>query len=276
VQLLTLYHDSLLAKAVARLPSASKPHPSPHNRYTRFWTQKSPTYKRIALMLQTIQYTELLCEMVAKRRGERARWRVVVILEIVKALCRLVLLRLTRSRPLVSPPLPERDVDPSKLEESAASMEQDGLDDVLVREPEDKGWVMPRTRLSLPSLPDPSDISGYLLSKVLTADDVKPPKALLHRVSGRGELAELLHILRPVVYALAMQHWSGDKRSWRPWLLGLSIEYGTRQLAKRDFQERIAGGLRGLTGLEREEMKKRGWALGWWVMRGAFYENITK
>ena len=23
-------------------------------------------------------------------------------------------------------------------------------------------------------------------------------------------------------------------------------------------------------------MKKRGWALGWWTMRGAFYENVTK
>jgi peroxin-16 len=36
------------------------------------------------------------------------------------------------------------------------------------------------------------------------------------------------------------------------------------------------GGLRGLTGLEREELTKRGWGLSWWVMRGAFYENITK
>jgi peroxin-16 len=115
-----------------------------------------------------------------------------------------------------------------------------------------------------------------LLSKVLTADDIKPPKALLHRVNGKGELAEALYILRPVIYALAMQHFSGDRKSWRPWLIGVSIEYGARQLAKNDFQERLAGGLRGLTGLEREELKKRGWALGWWAMRGAFYENITK
>ena len=124
----------------------------------------------------------------------------------------------------------------------------------------------------MPSLPDSSDIPSYLLSKVLTADDIKPPKALLHRVSGKGELAEALYILRPVAYALAMQHFSGDRKSWRPWLIGVSIE----QLAKKDFQERLAGGLRGLTGLEREELKKRAWALGWWTMRGAFYENITK
>ncbi|KAF2085740.1 peroxisomal membrane protein-like protein pex16 [Saccharata proteae CBS 121410] len=279
VQVLSLYHDSLLAKAVARLPPAQRPHPTPHNRYTRFWTQKSPTYKRIALTLQMIQYTELLWEMAAKRKGEKVRWRVVVLLEAIKAICRLLLLRLTNSRPLLSPPLPEREFDPSMIEESTNSSASvlDETESPPSEKSDDANWTMPRTGLSMPSLPDASDISSYLLSKVLTADDIKPPKALLHRVSGKGELAECLYIIRPVIYAIAMQYWSSkDKASWRPWLIGLSIEYGARQLAKRDFQERLAGGMRGLTGLEREELRKRGWGMGWWLMRGAFYEHITK
>jgi peroxin-16 len=275
VQLLSLYHDSLLARTTSRIPGVQKPHPTPHNRYTRFWTQKSPIYKRIALTLQIIKYTELLWEMAAKRRGERVRWRVVVILEAVKALCRLMLLRLTNSRPLLTPPLPEREAEPTSPEDSA----QDDLEaeeEGSSHSEQDGSWTMPRTGLTLPTLPDSSDISSYLLSKVLTADDIKPAKALLRRVQGQGQLAECLYIIRPLIYALVMQRWSGDKKSWRPWLLGLSIEYGARQLAKKDFKERVAGGLRGLTNLEREEMRRRGWALGWWVMRGAFYENITK
>jgi peroxin-16 len=245
-----------------------------------------------------IQYTELLWEMMAKRRGEKMRWRVVVLLESIKAICRLLLLRLTNSRPLLSPPLPEREIDPSSLEESSKSTMEElealeenekhpeappsltgataGSSSAGTEDSSNAKWTMPRTGLSLPSLPDSKDISSYLLSKVMKADDIKPPKALLHRVRGKGELAEMLWILRPVIYAVAMQHWASDKKSWRPWLLGISIEYGARQLAKNDFQERIAGGLRGLTGLERDELKKRGWALGWWVMRGAFYENITR
>jgi peroxin-16 len=294
VQLLSLYHDSLLAKAIARLPSIKKPVPSPHNRYTRFWTSHSPIYRRLAQILQVIQYTELLWEMLAKRRGEKVRWRVVVLLESVKAFCRLLLLRLTNSRPLLSPPLPEREIDPSSLEESTkATMEELDAVESDANPPSATGatagsssgsaesdahakWTMPRTGLTLPSLPNSEDISSYLLSKVMKADDIKPPKSLLHRVSGKGEFAEMLWILRPVVYALAMQHWCNDKKSWRPWLIGVSIEYGARQLAMKDFQDRLAGGLRGLTGLEREELRKRGWALGWWVMRGAFYENITR
>ena len=53
---------------------------------------------------------ELLWEMAAKRKGEKIQQRVVVVLEIVKAICRLLLLRLINSPPLVSPPLAERDV----------------------------------------------------------------------------------------------------------------------------------------------------------------------
>lgn len=274
VQLLSLYHDSLLSRAIS---SALHRHQSPHNRYTRFWSQKSSTYRRVALTLQVVQYTELLCEMAAKRRGERTRWRVIVLLEAVKAMCRLVLMRLTNSRPLLSPPLPEREI----LEDKPTPEEDIPSPPSERSEAGSEQWTMPRTSLTLPPLPSSSDISSYLLSKVLTADDIKPPKALLHRVSGMGELAECMYIVRPVIYAAAMSYWcqrndGKGKADWRPWLLGLSIEYGARQLAGRDLQERRPGGARGLTQLEREEMKRRGWGLGWWAMRGAFYENVTK
>lgn len=230
-----------------------------------------------------IKYTELLWEMAARRRGEKVRWRVVVLIEAIKAFCRLVLLRLTNSRPLVSPPLPERETDPRPAEAEDVDEEQPNgtIESTPTPTPSegssaDLSWTMPRTGLSLPNLPDADDISNYLISKVLTADDIKPPKSLLHRVSGTGQLAEVLYILRPLLYALALQRWGRNKKSWTPWLVGFGLEYGCRQLAKKDFRQRVAGGLRGLTGLERNELKKRGWGMGWWVMRGAFYENVTK
>lgn len=219
--------------------------------------------------------------MTARRRGEKVRWRVIAAIEFAKAICRLLLLRLTNSRPLVSPPLPERETDPraAEAEKEAAAGDWNGMDEPIEESSvssSEISWTMPRTGLTLPSLPDASEISSYLISKVLTADDVKAPASLLHRVSGQGQFAEILYILRPVIYALAMQRWSKNKRSWSPWLIGFGLEYGSRQLAKRDLAERAAGGLRGLTGLERDELKKRGWSMGWWMMRGAFYENITR
>lgn len=285
IQLLALYHDTLLARAASNVSSSRtpggvpRPPPplpqSPHNRYTKYWIQHSRLYRRVATVLAVVQYTQLLWEMAAKRKGERVRWRVVVMLELIKAVCRLCLLRITNSRPLVTPPLPERELIPEEAapapggaEADEAAFEDEGYGEGREASParREKGYQMKRTGLSLPVLPHPGDISSYLLSKVLTADDIKAPSALLNRAVGSAHLAEWLHILQPVVYALALAR-ARDRRDWQPWLLGLSIEYAARQLRK--------DGLR-TTALEREQWGKRGWAMGWWAMRGAFYENVTK
>ncbi|KAF5024180.1 hypothetical protein F66182_3752 [Fusarium sp. NRRL 66182] len=284
VQLLSLYHDSLLQKAIARLPMASMP--SAHARYTRHWTQRSGAYRRIAMFLQMIIYTEMLWEMTAKRRGgEKSRWKVVVLLEALKAFCRLLLLRITRSRPLVTPVLPEREPIPEDAmageegEEIAYRSESELMDDMStdgsagssqMPKPHEREWAMPRTGMSLPSLPNGGDISSYLLGRVLTADDIKPATKLLNQLQGSSHGAEILQILSPLVYASAMAYNNrrgGDKKNWAPWLVGFAVEYAARQLRDR--------GLR-TTSLEREEWSKRGWAMGWWAMRGAAYENITK
>jgi peroxin-16 len=82
----SLYHDSLLAKAVASLPpSVRKPEQSPHNRYTQFWTKASKSYKNLALAIVMIQYGEVLLEMGAKKKwGEKGRWRTIVAIEALK------------------------------------------------------------------------------------------------------------------------------------------------------------------------------------------------
>lgn len=241
------------------------------------------------MLLQCIRYTELLWEMAAKRKGERVRWRVVVLIEALKAICRLILLRVTGTR-MVVPPLPERDPLPAEDEPVLSFEEEMGLAQVdeadsaygSASDDRSKGkqrdWTMPRTGLTLPTLPNPSDISNFLMTKVLTADDIKPATALLHTIRGSAHLAEILHILRPVVYAIAMSR-SKSKSSWQPWLLGISIELAARQL--RAPSASGEGGMLGGRGvretqLEKEEWDRRGWAMGWWGLRGAFYENVTK
>lgn len=291
-----------------------------------------------------VQYTELLLEMWAKRRGEAVRWRVVVLIEAVKAFCRLLLLRITRSRPLVTPVLPEREKVPDPAEEEEAddgkalaelmgeeeSSEHAGEnghangtaaagdDGALVKHDGTNGngnmngngngtlhkpnghssptqpttpinpqkeWSMPRTGLTLPSLPAKGDISTYLLSRVLTADDIKPATKLLHSLAGSAHTAEVLHILAPLVYALALARTDPARRrtSWAPWLVGLAVQVAARQLAAR-AREGGAGGnvmtrspaAAGGTALEREEWTRRGRAMWWWLMRGAAYENVVK
>ncbi|KAL2121806.1 hypothetical protein VTJ04DRAFT_2261 [Mycothermus thermophilus] len=291
VQLLSLYHDALLrrAQAVAKLATSqpSAPPPTPHTRYTRHWISRSPLYRRVAYLLQIVQYVELLCEMAAKRRGgEESRWRVVVLLESIKALCRLILLRVTRSRPIVTPALPERGPLPEEPPSSNNPGENDDSFLDIGEDDEDRGllnsfsngnpaasptseWTMSRTGMSLPPLPAPGDTPGFLLSRVLTAEDIKPAAKLLNTLRGQARAAEVLHILAPLVFAIALYRTKPDQRrkAWAPWLLGVGMELAARQLRDR--------GLR-TTPLEREEWSRRAWSMVWWAMRGAFYENVTK
>lgn len=303
-----------------------------HARYTRFWTAKSKLYRRVAIVLQLVQYTELLLEMWAKRRGEVMRWRVVVLIEAVKAFCRLLLLKITRSRPLVTPALPERERVPDPEEDEEEEEEEANgraLAELMGEEsahagPEEtdstsgngngavvphsggngkavvphqngklhghvttaphhaipnvhnpkKQWPMPRTGLTLPSLPASNDISSYLISRVLTADDIKPATKLLQSLQGgSAHTAEILHILSPLIYAVALARTSSAaqrRSSWTPWLLGLVVQLAARQLAKGEGQ------VRGRTALEKEEWSRRGRAMWWWLMRGAAYEHVVK
>lgn len=322
VQLLSIYHDHLLKKRADSPATSNAPFQkatplksSHHARYTMFWEESSSLYTRIATVLKVVQYTELLCEMTARRRGgERSRWRSVVFLESFKALLRLILLRLTNSRPVVTPPLPLReDFAPTQQEEATEEFSEEDMKllDPIPFEPKDAfgeagiptppmsdsdkipfhhnptdPFSMPRTGFTMPTLPTPDSVSNYLLEHVITPDDIKPVQQLVHRLTSfGGQAAEILYILRPVIYALLMQRvarrygYEGTKwkKSWTPWLAGAAIEYFARQFAKQALAKKVPGGTRnGLSALEREELTKRGWNMAWWGMRGAFYENVTK
>ena len=219
-----------------------------------------------------VRYTELLLEMAAKRRGgERLRWRAVVFIEVIKAVCRLVLLRVTRGRSTLSPVLPEREAPPQEETEEDPTLGGLLPEEEVQREEKkahEKDWKMPRTGMELPSLPISGDITGYLLSRVLTPDDVKPAPRLLNRLRGTGHAAEVLYILAPLLYAASLAAAGPDRRkSWTPWMVGLGAELVARQLRER--------GLR-TTALERDEWRRRGWGLGWWAMRGPFSEGVVK
>lgn len=189
-------------------------------------------------------------------------------------------MRLTNSRQLINPPLPEREIDPRVVleqEQAKDTSQWDGMDieEQLDKAKSDSNWLMPRTRLNLSTIPDTGDITEYLMKKVLTPDDVKAPKQLLHKLTTlQAQGAEIMWILRPVIYAVLLSRYQGSKKSsWTAWLVGVSIEAAARQLSKNGSMSRMTDGA---TGLEREELKSRGWSMAWWGLRGAFYENVTK
>ena len=272
LSLLTAYHTHLL-------PSPSPP--SPATRYQNFCQLSSPLYNRCAALLRTIRYTQLLCEMFAKRAGEKMRWRVVVVLETVKAVLRLCMGRVSGGRPVIGTGVGD-DRQERRADNEAASTPGVGWDGIGDGPPLETEWKMPRTGMRLPPMPSNSGIGGesisdFLGKRVISADEIKSAKRLVRQIATvQGQVAELMWILRPVVYALALQRCQGKKSDWRPWALGFAMEIVSRQLARKDIRETLVGGVRALSEVEREELKRRGWAMAWWGMRGSFYENVTR
>ena len=211
-----------------------------------------------------------------RRGGDKRRWQLIVFLEFIKVVCRALMLRVTRWRTGITPATPEQRAN--EEENPSSSSEEPGFDEL----PEDDGPVakpykMPRTHHILPPLPSAqTPISSFLSSRIVSPDAIRHASLLVRRLTTyRAQAAETLYILRPLVYALAMQRLQGKRRDWRPWILGLAIEISARQLAKSEIRNQ-PGGIAGLSAVEKEEWNRRGWSVAWWGMRGAFYENVTR
>lgn len=226
-----MYHDSVLfrilyahaakdAAAIERrgeLTGGEAPRLSLHARYTNHWRSK-PTYRNAGVLLMVLEATQLLAEMLARRRLGRARaWDIVLAIELAKALLRFALVRASQQRMLIQPPLPQREIDPSTLEPS-----------------ESRTWRGTRTgcvRRSLASLGS-GDVYEYLLEHTLTEQDVAAPPQLVRPLhSHMARIAESLYILRPLLYVIALRRWG--TRNVRPWALSLIVELLARTLRKR-------------------------------------------
>ncbi|CAN6621976.1 hypothetical protein TRVA0_008S03048 [Trichomonascus vanleenenianus] len=278
LQVLGLYHDKIIAKEAKKLVAGDVTlKPSPHHRYTEFYVERKKLYRTLALTIQLTRYTELLWEMVGRSRSEKARWNTVLGIESFKAVLRLALMAYSR-RPVLSPPMPEREVDPAKFNESQEEDPFAALQPVKKTE-----WVLPRRGQKISYVDRGGSVEEFLMERVLTPEDVKSPQDLVHTLDNvRVLLAEVAYILRPLLYA-AMMYWQARRSDrgkkvnrWIPWVIGFVIEYVARRQMLRAYQDNLPGGLRSMTKLEAEELQKRGMAMWWWTLRGAMYDGVTR
>jgi peroxin-16 len=157
----------------------------------------------------------------------------------------------------------------------------------LVEDDSSQSYTLPPTGLTPPSLSSVNSplfslndgITARLFPRVRTIEDIKPAARLLPQLKDLSWYAEALYILQPLLYALIMQQWvlkrgeGNARRSWWPWLLGLSIEYMALELRKRAENN---GYRPGLSKLEKDEQRQRSKSMWWWLLRGAMYQHVSK
>ncbi|KAF9015126.1 peroxisomal membrane protein PEX16 [Cyathus striatus] len=276
----SLYHDTILDKVVSSNPRYRPLIPaSLHTRFTRAWTEKTTLYKWTARALELIRFTELVIEMSLRRKvSEKNKWRAIVLLETIKAVLRILLLRTTR-RPLVSPLIPERDFDPNTLpppsNESSPTLAPSSPSSSPPATPDHlrNNYIplSPHSLLKSPSSGGSVDTSveDFLLPKALTTSSVKPSLSLIRKLSSPQDwLSELIYILRPLVYAslLASDRLS-KQRSNRALVAALFMEFLSRNLRRAPATSAV---------LERSEYARRDKDMIWYLLRGSIWESYTR
>ncbi|KAI9250529.1 peroxisome membrane protein [Phascolomyces articulosus] len=289
LNLLGLYHNAILRRAAHNHAEESKSEheESAFNKYINFWSSHSPMHKRCSTLLSIISYTQVLMEMgVLKKWGKQAQWRWIAILEAIKVALRLSLFKLTSNRMIMYPHHLQRDVDPASLERSRR------LDSVPER------WTGERSGVEMPMMRSTiefdnakaaqvqqqqrgrqggvrkfTDVTDYLMSKVLTPEKLRRPDQMVHIMNAIGKSGEVLYILRPLLYVLAVLKYG--RLSWKPWLLSLAVELLSQAMVRQAF-EQPHGGRSKMMPLEKQEYARRLQLLWLNLLRGAFYIRVTR
>ncbi|KIJ21790.1 hypothetical protein PAXINDRAFT_165179 [Paxillus involutus ATCC 200175] len=272
----SLYHDTLLARIVQSDPKWKPILPTPHHtRYTRAWSDKDTLYRRAARALELIGFTQLLIEMGMKRKlSNKNRWRGILVLETIKVILRFVLLRITR-RPLLSPPIPERDIDPASLPPSSIHSSPTLAPTIPSSSPPSTPDHLKNNRVPLhpssvmltPPPPGRSDTSveDYLLPKALTTSSVRPSLQLVKPLmSVQDWVAEAVYILRPLIYVAML---STGKHKDRALITAFALELMSRNLRRVPFPSAT---------VERDEYARRDRDMAWYLLRGSIWESYTR
>lgn len=183
------------ARVTPALPPASD-----HTRYTRYWTDRSPLYRRASRALATLNYLELLVEMVARRKGnDRIRWRVVVVIEAIKTCLRLLIMGITR-RPVLHPPVPQREFDITALSLSPELLEETTTKGKASAS--ENSGAKPAVSSVAPGAPLRSHL--YPMASALPDSHLPHPLTLLPEMTTAGMTAEILTSTATLIHLLLL------------------------------------------------------------------------
>lgn len=129
---------------------------------------------------------------------------------LYRATLRLFLLRITR-RPLLSPPIPEREFDPTTLPPSSQESSPTLAPSSPASSPPATPDHLRNNHSPLPLHPllsgshmhADTSVQDYLLPKAMTTSSVKLPVSLIQTISSHQHwLGEIIYILRPLTYGM--------------------------------------------------------------------------
>ncbi|KAG9334528.1 hypothetical protein JZ751_007527 [Albula glossodonta] len=240
--LLVLLNDGILRKGLCRTLHVSL------------------SQQRLLTWLTVVEHVEVFIEMgAAKLCGEGGRWLVIVLIQVAKAILRLLLLFCYGSGIQTSPPIIPLDRE-TQLKNREGGNLNDQEDPVFV------GLRSGRTIRPLSSTPS-SNIRLWgapplRQRETPLEDEFQPPPTPL----GLQEtIAESLYIGRPLVHLLCLG--ACGRKSWKPWLISGVLEITSFALIND---------MKSLNRRERAEMRRRAFLLLYYLLRSPFYDRYSE
>ncbi|XP_072320846.1 peroxisomal biogenesis factor 16 isoform X2 [Eucyclogobius newberryi] len=216
--------------------------------------------QRLRTWLSVLESVEVFLEMGAcKVGGEVGRWVVIGLVQIVKAVFRLILLLWYKSGIGTSPPIIPLDRNTDFGTEDGACAEQQ--DDVC--------FVGQRSGRVIRPMSSGSSLQSRIWGPSQSKSRARSPEEQLQIRSTDLNLnqitAEAVYVSRPLVHLLSLA--VCGKKSWKPWLLSAVLELSSfAVLNNTKFQTRW----------ERAEMKRRSFLLLYYLMRSPFYDRYSE
>ncbi|XP_032270937.1 peroxisomal biogenesis factor 16 isoform X6 [Halichoerus grypus] len=222
----------------------------------------SLSQQKLLTWLSVLECVEVFMEMgAAKVWGEVGRWLVIALIQLAKAVLRMLLLIWFKAGLQTSPPIipldRETQAQPPDGDQSADGQEQSYVGKRSNR--------VVRTLQNTPSLHSrhwgaPPQQEGRRRQQHEELR-VTPPTPL-----GLQEtIAESLYIARPLLHLLSLGLWG--QRSWTPWLLSGAVDVTSLSL----LSDR-----KGLSRRERLELRRRTILLLSYLLRSPFYDRFSE
>lgn len=216
---------------------------------------------RLLTWLSVLEYVEVFLEMGAcKLWGDVGRWLVIGLIQILKAVFRLVLLLWYKCGIQTSPPIIPLDRGAEFVSEDDANREQQ--DDTCF-----VGQRSGRVIRSLGSAPSLQARQWGAPTQRKRRSVLKEEK--LHsrptQLGLQETIAESVYIGRPLVHLFCLG--LCGKQSWTPWLVSGVLELSSfAVLSETKFEN----------GWERAEMRRRTFLLLYYLLRSPFYDKYSE
>jgi peroxin-16 len=253
-------------------------------------------YRNLQHVLTIFHYTEVLLEMMATRYFDRHphlksklrnKYSIILLIELIKAICRLSMLYKNHGRILLPPTQNELHLQAGrrareKAKQSRKATEHSNTSGSAVAEFDDlidiyvnhgRGKENPHGNYNLNLTLHPMESSAYKPSQVQV-------------------LAEILHIIRPVIYVAAKLYFDNNSNppissnlnnatnnessnipstnlnsSWHPWLLSLFVDILSRSLQRNSAN---------LSPAQRVEISRRTLNWGFYLLRSPMFDSYTQ